>query len=83
VIDVNDVTFIDGQGLRALETLADLPTVTLIRLSAPVQRLTRFSLNPNLRDALASVDEPALIPQPSPHGPTRPSPRDGAADLSL
>ena len=56
VVDLDEVDFMDGAGLKALEFLADRPTVTLIRFSDTVQRLaTRFSPSPNLRDASASV----------------------------
>jgi anti-anti-sigma factor len=39
VIDLGGVTFIDCAGLRALELLAGLPSVHLIRFSTAVRRL--------------------------------------------
>jgi anti-anti-sigma factor len=81
VVDVSDVAFIDGAGLRAMESLAELPTVTLIRFSAPVQRLvTQFSINPHLRDASASLDDPAG-PNRNAH-PTRATGRSSREDVA-
>jgi anti-anti-sigma factor len=66
VVDLDDVTFIDGEGLSALEAIADLPSVTLVRLSASVLRLaTRFSRNPNLRDAYAPLSYRTPAPRSS------------------
>jgi anti-anti-sigma factor len=66
VVDLDDVTFIDGEGLSALESIADLPSVTLVRLSAPVLQLaTRFSPNPNLRDAYAPLSNGTSAPRSS------------------
>jgi len=62
VVDLDEVTFIDGEGLTALESIADLQSVTLVRLSAPVRQLaSSSSRNPNLRDAYTSVTRETFV----------------------
>jgi len=65
VVDLSDVTFIDGAGLAGLESIADLPAVTFIRFSTRVRQLvSQFGLAPNLHDAAAEAGREAMTGPP-------------------